>query len=150
MWKGKFGKSLVSPQKGANKQDRTAKIYVGEATAPPTPQPAEAKPVGIQDRQSRELQDWQLDSTFDSKNLTSTRDLDGFMASLSVSSSCILCRLQRLLRENKLYICLEFILKAALSGCNATYFQQSHSGTYMSCSSHLEVSTHGVQPFLLV
>lgn len=87
MWKGRFGKSSGLPQKGADKRERTAKIYVGEATAPSTPPPAEAKP-SIQDRRSKELQDWQLDSTFDSKNLTSTRDLDGFMASLSVSCLC--------------------------------------------------------------
>ncbi len=86
MWKGKFGKSAASQPKNGVKGERTAKIYVGEATAPTTPPPAEAKPTGIQARNSKELQDWQLDSSFDSKNLTSTRDIDGFMASLSVRS----------------------------------------------------------------
>ena len=94
MWKAKFGKSLGSPQKGASRQEKTAKNFVGETTAPTTPPPAEAKPFGIQDRKSRDLQDWQLDSTFDSKNLTSTRDLDGFMASLSVSPLFSLSLLQ--------------------------------------------------------
>lgn len=35
-------------------------------------------------RSSNDSQDWQMDSTYDSKNLTTTRDLDNFMATLGV------------------------------------------------------------------
>ena len=37
-------------------------------------------------KEGDEFQDWQLDSNYDSNTLTSTRDLEAFMATLGVSS----------------------------------------------------------------
>ena len=39
-----------------------------------------------ENNESDEVQDWQLESNYDSNNLTSTRDLEAFMATLGVSS----------------------------------------------------------------
>lgn len=47
-------------------------------------QPATPKPNNNAGGQN-DFHDWQFDSTFDSKNLTSTRDLDNFLAMLGVS-----------------------------------------------------------------
>lgn len=82
MWKSKFGKANGMAQKDVNGSS-AAKIYVGEAKPPATPPQAESK-AASQNRKSTDLQDWQLDSTYDSKNLTTTRDLDDFTSSLSV------------------------------------------------------------------
>ena len=58
---------------------------IGSAIPPATPPPAEAiKPT--QNRASEELSNWQPDSQYDSKNITSTRDLDDFISTLAASN----------------------------------------------------------------
>ena len=88
MWKSKLPKMNGNSQKANTGNTSAAKIYVGETKAPQTPPQSEAKTTKAVDpkQKSDGLQDWQLDSTFDAKNLTTTRKLDEFTNTLSVKA----------------------------------------------------------------
>lgn len=83
MWKNKFGRANGASQRVVDGSKMPPKLVAPATALPPaTPPPSEAsKPPHARDNEDNP--NWQLDSTHDNKELTSTRDLDEFVSSIA-------------------------------------------------------------------